>query len=186
MEWTFPMVAFQINGNRTITMKIPEPLAKFMVSEVRVRPIVHELISSRMPCIASEIIGQKCSDDCLIVRPPEFHVVAVLLWWLSIEIAEGVQAAKLLVPPTLPHQINDLNAKINERLIAAMAPFFEDEPPCFDGMARIQETPIEVIHNLAVMRNRLHDGTEFGLEEIAADLLDAPIYDGVRVGKSDR
>ena len=109
----FPEVALERHGNAAVAVQVAEPLAVLGVRESARRP-------SREPCrchrayfvVAGQLVGQQRGDDRFVLRPPEFHVVPVLLDRHAVDVAEIEHPAVLLVPAALPHPVEHRAARL--------------------------------------------------------------------------
>ncbi len=126
--------------------------------------------------VAGEMIGEQRGDNGLVVRPPEFHVVPILLHGQPLHIAEVEEPAILRVPAPRPHPLEDgLAQGAQACVVAAHARLLQDEPGRLDGMAGVEHAAIEVIEELAVGADRLQHGAQVRLHEIALDLVDTAV-----------
>ena len=140
------------------------------------RPVVNLPVPRRVLLIPGQLVGQQRRDDRLVLRPPELHVLPVLLHGQAFDVAEVEDAAKLVVPAALPHPVEHRRARLDEfGVTAAVFRLVQDEPRRLDGVPGREHPPVEVVDHLAVRTDRFHDGLVLGLHEVAADLVDRAI-----------
>ena len=83
VEGAFPQIALERDGDGPVPVQVPKPLAVLRVGKLGVSPIVNLLMPFCILLISGEQPGEQRGDDRLVVRPPEFHVVPILLHWLA-------------------------------------------------------------------------------------------------------
>ena len=79
MKETLPKISLSSCRRLPVAVQVAIPLAMLRVGKVLVAPIVNELMPASVFEIACQRVGHEGRDDCLIVRPPEFHVLPILL-----------------------------------------------------------------------------------------------------------
>jgi hypothetical protein len=104
-----------------------------------------KLLPARAFQVAGHLEGKQGGDDRLVVWPPELHILPVLLQGLAVQIPEVEEAAELLVPAAPPHPVEHRQADPLPGRVPAQARFMEDKPGCLDGVAGIEDAPVEVM-----------------------------------------
>ena len=93
-------------------MQIAVPLGKFRVWEMLVGPVADELVLLEVFFVARRQIGIQRHDNRLALRPPEFHVLRIVLRRQILAVAEIDDAAKLLVPAPVPRPVENLQREL--------------------------------------------------------------------------
>lgn len=118
-------------------MEIAEPFSVFAIREVLVGPVVDLTVPVRVLFVSGQCIGKQSRDDRFVLRPPEFHIVPILLNGQTVDIDEVPHAAVLTVPTTFPHPIEHLAAGVDQNIVAPQLSFFHDEPRALNRVAGI-------------------------------------------------
>lgn len=111
MEEAFPKVPLERHGHAAIAMQIAVPFAVLRVGKVFETPVVHLLVPRGVFQVAGELIREQRGNESFIVRPPELHVMPVLLHGLVVDVSEIQNAAKLRVPTPRPHPVEHLASR---------------------------------------------------------------------------
>lgn len=167
-------------------MQVTEPFTMFGVGEMLVRPIMNHCVPGGILGIARELIRQQRRDDGFVLRPPEFHVVPILLAGQSIDIHKRKHATMHAIPSTQQHPIEHLTSGLNQGLIATKLSFQHDEPSALDGVPGIQASAVEVIEALSIDADRFHDAFDVVVDVVATNDVDAAIDPVGRIGQIDR
>lgn len=141
----FPEVALQAGADTAVAVEIAEPLAMLCIGKMLVGPIMDHLMPSRVLRVARELVSEQSGDDRFILRPPELHVMPVLLDRQPVDINKVQDAAVFFVPASLPHPIEHLATDANEFVVLAQFAFVHDEPCTFDRVTWIEHAAIEMI-----------------------------------------
>ena len=81
------------------------------------------------------------------------------------------------IPTALPHPVEHGYAEFHQAsIVIAVTRFVQDEPGHLDGVARVEQTTIEVVKDLTRGRNVLQHRAVFGFAKIPLDLVDTVIY----------
>ena len=81
MERPFEQVALRRLGDAAIKMQIAIPLSKLPVWKMIEGVLIDELVHCEVLRIPRRLVSIQRSDDRLALRPPEFHVVPIVLLW---------------------------------------------------------------------------------------------------------
>ena len=139
-------------------------------------PIVHQLVHGGVFFLAGQGQGEQRSDDGLVVRPPEFHIVPILLHRLVVHISKIKQPTVLAVPAPCHHPVQNLATGTDQVwIVAAELGLPQDKPGALDRMAGVECATVKVIDDRAVRRDHLHHALDLRLHEVSADLLDGVV-----------
>src|SRR6185312_12156686 len=175
MERSFEQITFGGLGDAAIAVEITKPFTVRPVGELIVGVRVNALVPPGVFGIAGKEIGEQGSDDRLVVRPPEFHILPVFLDRLSVDIAEIKDAAIFLIPAARPHIVEHPAAEVDQaRVVAPVGGFLKDEPGAFDGMTGIQGPAVDMVDDVAVGGYLFHHAGDIVFDEIPLDLPDPP------------
>src|SRR5687768_8454388 len=113
VEEALPHVAFEGRGGRSVAVEVAEPFAVFRVCEVLEGPCTQLLVPFEVTGLAREPPRHHCCDECLVMRPPEFHFVPVFLHRPVKDIAKVKDPSLLRVPAAPPHPLKHAAAKLD-------------------------------------------------------------------------
>ena len=88
MEGSFPQVSFQSGSDSPGSIEITKPLAMLRIRKILIRPLMDLMVPIRIFLPSCQLKCQQRGDDCLALRPPEFHIVPVLLNRVTMHISE--------------------------------------------------------------------------------------------------
>ena len=88
-------------------MQVAVPFAELGVGKVAEAPLMNLLVPAQIFVVARERPGQQRGNNGFAVRPPEFHVVPILLDWQPAQVAKIEDAALLFIPAALPHPVEN-------------------------------------------------------------------------------
>ena len=107
VERTFVKVAFGGLRHGAVAMQIAIPFGIILVGQVGIGPLADLLVALQIFVIARGQIGVERSDDGFALRPPELHVLRIVLRRQVFAVAEVDDSAKFLVPSPVPRPIED-------------------------------------------------------------------------------
>ena len=83
-------------------MEVAIPFAHLGVGEVGIGPLADALMTIEIFVVARYEERIERRNDSLGLRPPELHVLRIVLYWQVAAVAEVDDAAILLVPSPVP------------------------------------------------------------------------------------
>src|SRR5690606_20156776 len=95
VKQAFPQVAFQGSRDAPFAVQVTKPLAMLMICEVRKRPVSQLRVPLGIARLARQLPGEERGNERFVMRPPELHVVPVLLHRFVVNVAKVKQAAIL-------------------------------------------------------------------------------------------
>ena len=102
VERTLEEVALGGLSHSSVAVEIAIPLAVLSIGEVGISPLADALVAIEILLVASTEISIERADDSLALRPPELHVLRIVLRRQVLAVAEVDDAAVLLVPSPVP------------------------------------------------------------------------------------
>ena len=140
------MIAFGRVGNPSVAVHITEPLPVFAIGKGPVGIVVHQTMPLSITIFPRHLVSQQGGSDGLAVRPPELHVVPVLLDRFAMHINEVEKPAVFLVPSPLPHVIKHAATEGREPCVSSSPlRLVQDEPGRLDGVPGIEGPPVHMI-----------------------------------------
>ena len=175
METTFPLSAFEWEKDFAAAVEVAIPFGIFLIREVCPYVVVYAFEPFHTFRIARQLIALEHRDERFDVYPPKLLVPFQLLARTAEAIHEVEDAAVVLVPSVFCFVDGDFHRFFNQfRTVEALSEV-HDEPHGFDGMARIEQTSVEAVDELAVGAEMLDDESEFGAIEHVHHFVDAGV-----------
>ena len=135
-----------------------------------ISPITDLLMHLKIFFILGSLISIQSGNDGFGLRPPELHVLRIVLNREVAAIAEIDDATILFVPAPVPRPFQYLKGHLYQFLIpTTMTGFFHNEPRGFDAMTGINNTAVTGVDKLTFRPHHLEHCLELGMHEIAAN-----------------
>ena len=151
MERTLEDIALRRLGHGAVAVQVAVPLRILLICEMLVGPLVSLLVDFEVFLIPCNEIGIKGCDDGLALRPPELHILGVVLRREVSAVAEVDDAAVLLVPTPFVVPVENLHAEFAHCLrVWIERSRIHKEPGCLDAVARIDDAAGDGIDELAL------------------------------------
>ena len=130
-------------------------------------PFVGEAMHFKVFIVAGDEMSIERGDDGFGLRPPEFHVLRIVLRREMTAIAEIDYAAEFIVPAPLPRPIQDFEREVCDMFVTAAIPcLLKQEPRCFNAMTGVYDATVECVNQLAFGADHFKQSLEFGMEEV--------------------
>lgn len=155
MERTFKKITLSGLGYRAVAMQITVPFTIFLIGEMGISPVADLPVHSKIFFIMSRLIGIKSSNNRFGLRPPEFHILRIILRREMTAIPEINYASIFFVPAPFPRPIKNLQRHLHQLLIPiTKAGFLQNEPRSLDAMPRIDDPTVASINKLPILTYR--------------------------------
>lgn len=188
MEWSFIQITLCWLSKSTIFMEISIPFTKFWIRETFISPSINFLVLFNIFWIIASQESIKRSNDGLILWPPEFHVMPILLLRQILAVLEIGDATVLLVITPFPRPIINSQSHFFKLWIPfSITSFFKNKPSSFDGVTRIDASSGIGVDKLTILTDHFEHTLELRFHEVllqvgerSIDLLrDKGILDGL-------
>ena len=175
MKEALPEIPLQRDGEPAIPVQISKPLAMHAIVKMTEGPVEHITVPVEISGFAGQSPCEQGRNECLIVRPPEFHIVPVFLDGTVVDIPEIQQASEFRIPAATPHAVQHVTTQSGEVAVVAASSLLQHKPCTLNGVPGIQQSAIEVVGNAAVRQYCLHHTAQGRLEEQFCDFLNAAV-----------
>jgi len=132
-------------GRLTVSPQPAIPFAISFIDKPAPRPIVNFLVPLSIEILTRQLPCHERGDFCLIMRPPEFHVVPILGAGLSAKVAKIEKPAAQLIPTKPPAPAKHCHPKVDQPGILPILAFRHHEPGRFNGMPWVDRPAFRMI-----------------------------------------
>lgn len=101
MERSFEEVSFRRLCDGAVSVQIAEPFRILGVHQMFESPVIDLFVYIEILFISGKFVSIQRSDNCLALRPPEFHILSIILTRQPLAVTEIDNSAILFIPTPL-------------------------------------------------------------------------------------
>ena len=140
-------------------------------------PVADLLMHLQIFFIARGLISIQSGNNGLCLRPPELHILRIILGRKILAITEINDTAIFFVPSPVPGPVKDSQCHIHQFFIPiAVLGLFQNKPGRLDAVSRIDGATVDRIDKFSVRTYHFKQCLEFRMHEISTQCLDGTVY----------
>ena len=134
-------------------------------------PVIDLFVYIEILFISGKFVSIQRSDNCLALRPPEFHILSIILTRQPLAVTEIDNSAILFIPTPFELPVKNSEAKFLEVFIAQSFVCLHQEPGGFDSVPRVNDASLASVNQTSIRSCALQNALILRMHKIVFDFV---------------